>query len=208
MPRGLEEIISSERLGPYLRESGFNLERALALYAWNMRLGSAFLPLLSSAEIGLRNLISRRLVATFGPTWWADPGFLAVAGSKGKGIVKRAENTLSRNGHAATSGRMTAELSFGFWENMLLPKYLAALWTPLHPHFPDLPASVDLTIFGERASKVCGLRNRIFHHEQIFQRNISQDYAECLEFIGWLSSTKAGWIKPQCDVMKVMRGRP
>ncbi len=103
---------------------------------------------------------------------------------------------------------MTAELSFGFWENMLLPKYAASLWTPLHPHFPDLPQAIDQATFYSCCDDLRSLRNRISHHEPIFRRNISQDYANCMKFIGWLSSAKEKWIKPHCDVMQIMRQKP
>ena len=208
MSAALEAIITKERLGRYLTESGFDLDRALQLYAWNLKISAAFVPLLCAAEISLRNIVMVRSSAVFGPVWWQSSAFLGLAGSTAKGIVKSAENKIVDRGIVPTTGRMTAELSFGFWENMLLPKYQPALWTPIHLHFPDLPTRVDRQTLYERCGKIRVLRNRISHHEPIFRRNISQDYADCVEFIGWLSSAKAAWITPHCNVMALMRTKP
>ncbi len=206
----LEAIISSDRLGTYCKAVGHDVDRALALYAWNMKLSASFMPLLCSAEICLRNLAMQRVKAVFGPHWWQNNAIFEILESKGKGkgIVKRAENKIVKSGNLADGGRMTAELTFGFWQNMLLPKYQAALWSPMHENFPDLPANVDQTALHNKCGIVRELRNRISHHEPIFQRNISQDYAECLELISWLSTAKSVWIKPHCNVMALMRQKP
>lgn len=204
----LEAMISPDRLGTYRKAVGHDLDRALALYAWNMKLSASFMPLLGSAEICLRNLAMSRMTTVFGPQWWQSNAFLDILGTKGKGIVKRAEKKITTSGNPVDSGRMTAELTFGFWQNMLLPKYQTAVWSPLHDNFPDLPAHVDQTALFNKCGIVRDLRNRISHHEPIFQRNISQDYAECLELISWLSTAKSVWIKPHCNVMALMRQKP
>ena len=204
----LEIIISPERLGTYLKSAAFDKHRALALYAWNMKVSAAFMPLFSSVEICLRNLVVARMTAIFGACWWQEAAFLNILGSEGKGIVKRAERKIVKRGTVVNGGRMTAELSIGFWEKMLLPKYETALWAPLHDCFADLPAQIDLALLYVRCGSVRELRNRISHHEPIFQRNISQDYADCLELTSWLSAAKAAWIRPHCDVMAVLRQKP
>jgi hypothetical protein len=204
----IEKIISYQRIGTYLKASGFDRSKALSLYAWNMKVSASFMPLLSSVEICLRNLVVERLVATYGQTWWNDAPFVALLGKKGKGIVKRAERDIISRGRNPDSGMMTAELSFGFWENMLLPKYEPSLWTPLHTHFPHLPQHVDLPRLRADCERVRELRNRISHHEPIFQRDHLKDYSQCLEFIRWLSPDKASWIRTVCEVPSVVRAKP
>ena len=208
MTSELEQIISENRLGTYLRATSFDPARALALYAWNMKISSSFMPLFSAAEICLRNRISSKLVHQYGQHWWNSKYFLELAGPETKGKIKRAENSVLQNGHQPDNGRMVAELTFGFWDNMLLPKYASDIWTPLHACFPDLPSHLDLTGLREKCGRVKDLRNRISHHEPIFGRDISQDYSSCLEFISWLSKAKAEWIKPHCSVMVLMRQKP
>lgn len=204
----LEAIISPERLSTYRKAVGHDTTRALALYAWNMKLSASFMPLLGSAEICLRNLILAQVTTVFGPYWWQSQAFLSVLGGQGKGIVKRAENKIVARGNSVDAGRMTAELSFGFWQNMLLPKYAGPLWSLLHSNFIDLPPVVDQTALYKKCGIVRELRNRISHHEPIFQRNISQDYSDCLTLVGWLSTAKATWLKPHLTVMALLRQRP
>lgn len=208
MPVSIEAIISPERLSTYRKAVGHDLNRALDLYAWNMKLSASFTPLLGATEISLRNLIMFRVAEVFGVTWWQSQALFNVLGGEGKGIIKRAENKITACRLAVDGNRMTAELSFGFWQNMLLPKYADPLWTPLHRNFPDLPAHVDQATLYRKCRVVRDLRNRISHHEPIFQRNISQDYSNCLELLSWLSVAKANWIKPHCDVMALLRKKP
>ncbi len=153
-------------------------------------------------------MIAARIEAAFGTVWWRDAHLHNLMGRKGKGIVLRAADRIRDVGKPETSGRIIAELSFGFWVNMLLPKYDVALWAPLHSCFPELPTTIDLGMLHIRLSAVHELRNRVGHHEPIFRRNLSQDFADCLELIRWLNSAKANWIAPQCDVPRLMRRKP
>lgn len=204
----LETAISAERMGTYLIAAGFSEELAMALYAWNMKLSASFMPLFCSAEVCLRNRVEPRLADVFGPIWWEDSDLHEQLGGSGWRVVQDARRAIQRLGVPVTRGRMTAELSFGFWENMLLPKYQTFLWSPIHPLFPDLSATVDQAALFGRCTAVRALRNRIAHHEPIIQRNITQDFADCLGLIGWLSNDMAAWIKPHCDVMRLLRQKP
>jgi hypothetical protein len=149
-----------------------------------------------------------RLSEVFGETWWQDRDFEALLGKRGKGIVLRAASDISKRGNIPTSGRMTAELSFGFWTNMLLPKYREPLWNALQDFFPDVPPSLQQSHLHERCEYVRDFRNRISHHEPIFKRNLSSDYSRCVELLRWLGPDKAAWIKPQLDTMKILREKP
>ena len=103
---------------------------------------------------------------------------------------------------------MTAALTFGFWANMFLPRGEATLWTPLSDAFPEMPPDVDCGRLLAQLHGTLSLRNRIGHHEPIFQRNLTQDYADCLGLVRWMSAGKAAWIRPYCDVLRLMREKP
>ena len=96
MSFSLEEIISAQRFGPYRKAAGQDLDRALQLYAWNMKIGAGFLPLFCAVEIGLRNLIVRRLAEVYCDPWWQDATFFRLLEKKGVGIVKRAEERIKQ----------------------------------------------------------------------------------------------------------------
>jgi hypothetical protein len=200
--------LSRDRFATYLSAAGFDQDRALQLYAWNMRIAASFYPLLSSIEVCLRNQMEPRLSEVFGSAWWTNHEFIDLLGKKGKGIVLRAAADIEKRGKPPTSGRMTAELSFGFWTNMLLPKYEAPLWPDLRTHFPDIPDNLTRPIIQNRCEEVRDLRNRISHHEPIFMRDLSADYGRSFELLRWLGPAKADWIKPQLETMKILRQRP
>lgn len=200
--------IYEDRFSTYLKAAGFDADRAVALYAWNMQLAASFYPLLSAVEICLRNRIQPRLATVFGETWWLAPELHVVMGGTGKGIMLRAAKAIEKRGGRSTAGQMTAELSFGFWSNMLLPKYEDHLWQPLHSGFPDLPRHLSLGDLHHRSERVRDLRNRISHHEHIFRRNLTEEYSNAITLLAWVGPEKAAWIKPRLDTMKLLRARP
>lgn len=199
-------IISQERLTKYLKASGHDAQRALDLYGWNIQISEAFFPVLGASEVCLRNIISARLFALYGPTWWDDATFLMQIGG-GKRIVKTARDKLRKKGKVV-SGGMTAELNFGFWVNMLLPKHRPVFWTDLYSSFSDLPPAVTYNALYKRCDTVREFRNRVFHHEPILHLNITQEYSQIIELITWLSRDKAKWIKQYSRVMAVARQKP
>jgi len=200
------QIISQERLTKYLVASGHDAQRALDLYGWNIQISEAFFPVLSASEVCLRNTISARLLALYGPIWWDDATFLTQI-KNGKRIVKTARDKLKAKG-PVTSGGMTAELAFGFWVNMLLPRHEPVFWPDLIKSFPNLPPPVTYPVLYKRCDDVREFRNRVFHHEPIFGRDISQEYRQIMELIGWFSPDKALWIKKYSRVMAVLRQKP
>jgi hypothetical protein len=199
-------IIAQERLTKYLTASGYDTQRALDLYGWNIQISEAFFPVLSASEVCLRNTVSARLLVLYGPIWWNDSSFLTQI-RNGKRIVKTARDKLKTKG-PVTSGGMTAELNFGFWINMLLPRHELVFWSDLHNSFNDLPATVTYPDLYKRCDDVREFRNRVFHHEPILERNISQEYSQIMELITWLSPEKARWIKKYSRVMSVLRQKP
>lgn len=200
--------LSRERLTPYLHETGYHEQAALALYAWNLRLSESFYPLLSTTEIVLRNAVSSRIQSVYGNEWWERVEFHATIGRKAKGIVLRARNTRQKEKGRVSHGCMVAELTFGSWTNMLLAKYEQHFWTPLSSAFPDVPSGTSYAELSGKCNRVSTLRNRIFHHEPMFKRNITEDYRDTLELLAWLDPQAAAWIRPQLRTMAVLRERP
>ena len=52
------------------------------------------------------------------------------------------------------------------------------------------------------------LRNRIAHHEPIFDRQLEQDYKVTMAVLGGLSPITLQWIKHHCRVPEVLAVRP
>lgn len=205
----LTEIISPLRLGTYLNAAGHNAARALGLYLWNAKMGEAFHIPIQAVEVGLRNRVSDGLQNAFGNEWWRDPAFLGIADDRRNEDIELVKRRLRSKGKELATGQIIASLSFGFWVTMLDGRYNPPIWgAHLRTAFPHLPASVDRHGLQRTASAIADLRNRISHHEPIFQRNLSGDYARCMQMLHWLCPAKAAWIKPHCRVPAMLREKP
>ncbi|MFG2586552.1 hypothetical protein [Streptomyces malaysiensis] len=108
------ELISPDRLNPYLTACAGDTTAALALYRWNSDLAAAFFESLGHLEIMLRNALDARLVARQqrrGRTaeWYADT--TVPLSGKARGDIAQAQQRASRDGTAAPRGKIIAELS-------------------------------------------------------------------------------------------------
>jgi hypothetical protein len=107
------------------------------------------------------------------------------------------------------NGQVVAGLSFGFWVGMLQRRYNPPIWSKhLRHSFPFLPPKIGRDDILDKARKVATLRNRISHHEPLISRDISGDYANVMEFLGWLCPTKIKWIRTHCRLPEVLRQKP
>lgn len=206
IPPSLHAALSEERLSTYLRAAGWDEARALRLYLWNAEVGGAFLPLLGAVEVTLRNAVERRLAETYGAEWWEAEAFAALLGPQGAGALRRAARRV-RAGGAVARGRLVADLGFGFWANMLLPKY-ATFWTDPRATFPGLPEGVDRARLHEVCGEVRALRNRVSHHEPLIGRDLSRDYGRAMDMLRWTAPEVAAWLGPDLRVMRLMRRKP
>lgn len=91
-------IISQERLTKYMTAAGGDAEFALELYGWNIQISEAFFPILSAAEVCLRNTVSARVINEYGYQWWENVQFHSLIGPTGKGIVLRARKKVIKRG--------------------------------------------------------------------------------------------------------------
>lgn len=205
----LHPTVSADRLGTYLVASNFDEVWALALYLWNAQLGEAFHVPIQAAEVALRNRINAALVVQFGDEWWRADPFLKLAKPHQKNDIDTAIGRIANRKSDLCTAQVVASLSFGFWSGMLAPAYNVEIWSKhLGIAFPHLPDGVKRGDLFERARKVNALRNRISHHEPIFRQNLSQEYADILEFLGWICPRKLGWVRPVCRVPAVLRAKP
>lgn len=115
----------------------------------------------------------------------------------GSGQLEQLANSLanlSRKRADATPGRIVAALTFGFWVALLSGTYEKALWQPdgfrlLHQAFPHA-APISRKQIHTRLNTVRELRNRVFHHEEVWHlSNLSGMHDEIYETIGWISPT-------------------
>jgi hypothetical protein len=51
-------------------------------------------------------------------------------------------------------------------------------------------------------------RNRIAHHEPMFNRPLLDIHLTALELVGWICPVSKAWIERRCPVRRVLERRP
>ena len=193
----IPRTISNERLTRYLRATTQNIPNALTLYELNVHLCEALYGLLHGIEIATRNSIHATLTASYGTDIWYD---YAPLTAHWQGKLRKAK---TEAGSGATPGKVIAELTFGFWVELLKHNNHRALWVGknLHRAFPNARGRNHRYIH-DRLKITQRLRNRISHHERVLtSRNTMYtgfDFltlAELLEIVDWVCPYTADWIR-------------
>ena len=179
--------LSIERFETYSRQSP-SQPSALELYAWNTALSAALYGPLQCLEVALRNSIYGTLEVHYGSMWFENDGLMRGAELH---LVRETVDKIGRQGRTLSPGRVVAELPLGFWVGLLANGYDETLWRQhLYRLFGTRPNSKAL--HGD-LDKLRTLRNRIAHHEPIFQRRLLEDYERIKRVLGVLSPELLSW---------------
>jgi hypothetical protein len=201
--------LSKGRFDTYLSAVGYDQKRAISLYLWNAKLGASFHVPIQAVEVALRNRINHALVQEFGLNWWDAPDFLTLIDKERIKDLRLVKIRIKRQKLVVQTDQIVASLTFGFWVGMLAPKYNPRLWgNHLRTTFPYLPASKRRDEIFKLAANVARFRNRISHHEPLIRDDVSQRYNDIMTLISWLCPDTEKWIRPHCEVPKVMRTKP
>ncbi|MFE4467603.1 hypothetical protein ACFRFH_02200 [Leifsonia sp. NPDC056824] len=189
---GVPSLIGGPRFQTYLSATT-EPDEAVRLYSWNIEVSASLWGGFHLAEVCLRNAVNDRLVDHFGGRAWWDSAQLHHADLA---VIRSAHRHLSRSRLGEfTPGHIVAELGFGFWIGLLGNRYHSRLWeaAKLDSAFPHYAGRRrDLHTALERLRK---LRNRVAHHEPIFNRDLAYDHELLLSILGYLSSDVAHWCR-------------
>jgi hypothetical protein len=202
----LETSITRDRLAKYLADTGDNLDDALKLYEENTRLAEAFYTPLQALEVTLRNALHDRLTAVYGPDWYANgkPGFQPNS----EQMLLDAIGELSATKSNYIPGDLVAELKFAFWVGLLGTHYDATLWRRcFYKAFTGGGGKPRSTVHG-RFNALRRFRNRVMHHEPIYQRPLQQLHDEMIEAIEWICKDTAAWTAHHSRVPTVLSTTP
>lgn len=161
-------------------------------YFWNVALSEALYAGLAVLEVTLRSSIHAALTNREGTDMW----FRTMLEPRQLREYAPAMLTLRERhkGRQRTSGQVVAELTFGFWTTLLSQPYHQTLWAPNHTSlvkdvFPNLPPVPNNRHYvHQRYNELRKLRNRVFHHERIWERpRLAIEHREMIEAIAWVS---------------------
>ncbi len=184
----LEKTLSRARLKKYLACCGDDLAAALSAYERNTRLSEAFYTPLQCVEICLRNTLYTRMADLYGSDWMTNDN-PPLSGSS-KAMIQAALTDLQKDSDWPSNDAIVSELKFAFWVGLLGPGYDQTVWRKtLYKGF-----------FGKKRSFVHGrfnairrFRNRVAHHEPIFQKKLEVVHSEIVEAISWMCANTSTW---------------
>jgi hypothetical protein len=218
-----EKALSAARLGGYYdRRAGDGDVEAIARYLWNMALQASVTPAVHLAEVTIRNAVfdaATQVADTRGRPFgevscWLDTRPSLLYGNEQQ-AVKEAKDRLRESRKSMTVDHLVAKLSFGFWVNLLNSSYEQgrpsgpALWPAALGAFHGIPKQErsrgDLR---RRLDVVRAFRNRVAHHEPIWNQNPAADYEHLLQTLRYLNPGAERSLVLMCEFPAVLRSGP
>lgn len=185
----IKKALSSPRLEGYRRFSTESDIECLKRYVWNVALSEALYPTIQFLEIALRNSIHNAATTTFSNDFWFDDPKI-ISHPRTLDIISGAKKKLRQERKPIESGRVVAELNFGFWRALFFNEYEKKLWRRIiNDVFPNAHKQQrQRRKISPRIEQANTLRNRISHHEPIWHwRDLEARHGEMLETIEWIS---------------------
>lgn len=212
----LERVFSAPRLQAYGDPADRDEADRVARYIWNLALANAIQPALHSLEVAFRNEIVRaanKITATRKfqiadiPSWLDAIPSMLMDHERQK--VLDAKERLGTDPRKRTEGHLVATLDFGFWVALCRDSYADTraegprLWPRALDHaFQKRPPSVTTRAeVYHRFDRIRRFRNRVAHHEPIWDRDYLGAHEYVLESLAWISPKLA-------DALRVMSPGP
>lgn len=197
----IELSISAQRLGRYTAR-GSELAAAIALYEQNTRMAEAFYTPLQGIEICFRNKLHAALQADFGEGCLIHERVPVF--QEGLKRLSEAKTALRSPWREMTEGAIVAELSLGFWVGLIGPPYDATLWRKsLYRVFTRNGRHLRRKDVHGRFNAIRRFRNRVAHHEPIWDQDLLSRHSEIIEAISWMCVDTAIWVDRRSRVSVV-----
>lgn len=199
-PELIDELISQKRIQSYQKVFDIQSDTELVgVYVWNNHVASSILPLLSFAEITLRNAIDSALRQDLGSFWWksATLKYTVTKNSKfyNKSTVPSTIESIRNNFESASKAHkkdsrkryninvknpahaeVIAKTDFSTWQFLFSDELMGQglIWPKnlgkvLRGPWPSTSASTTLSSVHDLIANVREFRNRISHHEPLWK---------------------------------------
>jgi hypothetical protein len=197
----LNSVFSTKRLSTYLVETNSS-DQVLTKYNSNIMLSEAMIPTLHYLEICLRNRINQVLRRHYSSSWLMAPSNPQLISEKD---VKKINEIISKiergNKIEVAHDDVVAQMTFGFWSSFFHRKYDPLIWHRKDTFkivFPNLSRIHRKRSYVEdRIIKIKMLRNRIAHHEPVWnlKTSILDINSMCYELIEAISYDAINMLK-------------
>ena len=191
-----ESLFSAERLSTYLSHCDGNFDAAVRLYRRNAADAAAFWRPVGHLEVAIRNALSNQIARRHNrlgrsETWLDDPDRELT--TRARAVIQAARTRVNTKGKQASYSQTISELSFGFWR-FLIAKRSTAIWPDLASAFPNAPDRKLETVEAP-VSRIYEFRNRLAHHEPIWNRDPQSRYDDVMMCASYIDSALPEWIE-------------
>lgn len=188
---------SLDRIESFIYSSDDTINDIIERYQDNIKISQALYPELATLEVILRNSINAALCKHISETWLEDEiANNTLLEENDYNLLISAYNTTKKECLSSkkelTSGRVIANLNFGFWTNLCMKKYNSKIWNKIYFFkgiFVNYPSKTQaIGVISQKLYAIRKLRNRVFHYEQIFRypKKTLKLYNEILELLSYL----------------------
>lgn len=197
----IKKTLSKDRLNGYFNQvkkitkAPCSLKDAYVYYSWNTLLSESLYSSLQALEVALRNSINNAANNHFHKDWLTDPKLIRAYEMN---YVNNAIQSLQRKNKHVDTGRIIAELNFGFWTSLFKRTYEHTFWHPLlKVVFPHAPRKLrNRQYFSARLNKIRDLRNRVYHYEPIWYYHLEKWHDEFVQILGWMEPAMVELLEP------------
>lgn len=197
---------SLDRIKSFIYSSNDTIEDITQRYHNNVKISQALYPELTTLEIILRNSIDAAFRKYISETWIEDEITNNILlEKKDYDLLINAYNITKKECFSSkkefSSGRVIANLNFGFWTNICMKKYNSKIWNKIYFFkgiFVNYPSKTQaIGIISQKLYAIKKLRNRVFHYEQIFKypQKTLKLYNNIIELLSYLPNDNLNVIK-------------
>ena len=166
----LKNFLSSSKLKPYL-DIEKDQEKAIKLFVYNLKLSSELYKLIHVFELSTRNIFDIFLSKRYDRNWINRNDLLTGNNGKNNKLIIDISNAKNNCKNKKNKDDIISNLSLGFWVNLLSSSNNDKIWQP----------SLRKIFFGYNRNEIHDIfmnikdiRNRIAHHETIFNKKIDK----------------------------------
>lgn len=124
-------------------------------------------------------------------------------------LPQNARTTLNSVHNPTTSlDKVIPELPFYFWQSMFTKRFDNKIWDMNFTKIFPNATPQDKATFYTDLDKLRKLRNRIAHHEPIFDRNLAENYHLILKIIRYRSYSTASWLASWENFTQLLSQKP
>ena len=190
--------------------AGKDMKVAFQYYLWNCSLCESFHLPLHFAEIICRNALHKGLTKRCGENWYSHKllhTLLDERFQKELNDVVQVEMTLQ--GKNLTTNHIVSALTFGFWEHLSTKRFERFIWAKgLQEIFPKAPKDKTYEDLHSLIESVRRWRNRIAHHQAIFDKGPMRKYQDAIELAKWVCGDTGTWVAAVSKVPTALGLRP